>query len=234
MTPLDLCEPLFLFVCKLNRSKRKGGPSFEPAQLRAEVDRIMRGMVQKAASDREASKQFTVLKPILLAFVDGMAAQALPGRWQNIAPPGQTGDEYFFDQLEQTIADSSVPARQRLTVFYACLGLGYGQWRPEDETAQADRINKVAGYIQDFMDLEEKKKLCPPAYEHTDTRMLEPPLAQRLTSWGIILAGLLLIAFFANAALYREKTGGLHDIMTGLLGQENSAAEASPSGKTGN
>jgi len=57
---------------------------------------------------------------------------------------------------------------------------------------------------------------------------------QRLTSWGIILAGLLLIAFFANAALYREKTGGLHDIMTGLLGQENSAAEASPSGKTGN
>src|SRR5208282_1273285 len=102
MTLLDLCEPLFIFVCKINRSKRKGGPVFDPAQLRAEVDRIMRGMVQQSTTERDLPRRYNLLKPVLLAFVDGMAAQALPGKWQNMSGPGVGVEELFFKQLDET------------------------------------------------------------------------------------------------------------------------------------
>jgi type VI protein secretion system component VasF len=226
MTPLDLCEPLFLFVCKLNRSKRKGGPSFDPAQLRAEVDRILRTMVQRSTTERDLPKQFNLLKPALLAFVDGMAAQALSGKWQNMAAADQSGDDFFFKQLDVTLADTTPAARQRLAVFYTCLGLGFGEWKQDDARWLADKINQVAGHIQEFTDLDEKRKLCAVAYENIDERVLEPPLAQRLTSLGILLVGLLVIAFLANAMLYRQKTQGLNQIMNVVLGQDNS--------KTGN
>jgi type VI secretion system protein ImpK len=220
MTPLELCEPLFLFVCKINRSKRKGGPAFEAAQLRAEVDRILRTMVQQSTTERDLPKQFNQLKPMLLAFVDGMAAQALPGKWTNMSGPGQSGEEYFFKQLDEAMADSSPAAQQRLMVFYTCLGLGYGEWRngPDEARQLNDKINQVAGLLQDFMDLDERRKLCTSAYEHTDTRLLEPPLAQRLTSLGIVLVGLLVIAFVANAMLYRQKTRGLNEMMNSVIG----------------
>ena len=228
MTPLDLCEPLFLFVCKLNRSKRKGGPSFDPAQLRAEVDKILRGMIQRSTTERDLPKQFNLLKPALLAFVDGMAAQALPGKWQNMAAAEQSGDDFFFKQLDQTLADSTPAARQRLAVFYACLGLGFGEWKVDDARWLADKINQVAGHIQEFTDLDEKRKLCAAAYENIDTRVLEAPLGQRLTSLGVLMAGLLVIAFLANAMVYNQKTRDLNDMMKAVVDTTNSG------GKTGN
>jgi type VI secretion system protein ImpK len=231
MTPLDLCEPLFLFVCKVNRSKRKGGPTFEPQQLRAEVEKILRDMAKQAYADRDLTLQYNAMKPILLAFVDIMGEQALAGKWQNMTPGDQTtaGDDFFFGQLEATLPDSTPAARQRLAVFYTCLCLGAGAAR-HDARFLNDKINQVAGHIQEFMDLDEKKKLCVSAYQHTDERLLEPPLGQRLASLGIVLVGLLLIAFLANAMLYRQKMRGLNDILNSVLAHDAPSAQVAKSG----
>jgi type VI protein secretion system component VasF len=231
MTPLDLCEPLFLFVCKVNRSKRKGGPTFEPQQLRTEVEKILRDMAKQSYADRDLTLQYNALKPVLLAFVDLMAEQALPGRWQSLTPGDQAtaADDFFFAQLEATLPDASGPARQRLAVFYTCLCLGAGASR-HDARFLTEKIHQVTGHIQEFMDLDEKKKLCVTAYQNTDERCLEPPLAQRLTSLGILLVGLLLIAFLANAMLYRQKMHGLNDILNSVVAHNAPDAQAGKSG----
>src|ERR1700722_3123687 len=213
MTLLDLCEPLFLFACKVNRSKRKGGPGFEPPQLRAEVERILREMALAAYVDRDLQSQFTQVKPILIYFVDAIAEQAFPGRGQKMAKPDENPGEEFFVQLDKTLADNSRPALHRLTIFYTCLGLGFVGKYKDDSHGLTDKINQVAGRIQEFMELDEKKRLCSAAYEHTDERNLEPPVGRSLTGVGIVLAGLIVIVFFANAMLYRQRTLGLRNMV---------------------
>ena len=49
MTLLELCEPLFQYVCRLNRSARKGG-SYEPTRVRAEIDALFEEAKAKAAA----------------------------------------------------------------------------------------------------------------------------------------------------------------------------------------
>ena len=39
-TLLDLCEPLFQYICRLNRSARKGG-SYELAQVQSEIKALL-------------------------------------------------------------------------------------------------------------------------------------------------------------------------------------------------
>ena len=73
-----------------------------------------------------------------------------------------------------------------------------------------------------------QRKLCAAAYENIDTRVLEAPLGQRLTSLGVLMAGLLVIAFLANAMVYNQKTRDLNDMMKAVVDTTNSG------GKTGN
>ena len=47
MTLLQLCDPLFKYICFLNRSARKGAP-LEPAQVESEIEAILSDMHSKA------------------------------------------------------------------------------------------------------------------------------------------------------------------------------------------
>src|SRR3954451_8324201 len=57
MTPLDLCEPLFQYVCRVNRSARKN-IVYDIEQVRSEIRALLEDIRIKSASDRRLAAQF--------------------------------------------------------------------------------------------------------------------------------------------------------------------------------
>src|SRR5436305_733019 len=130
MTPLELSEPLFQYVCRVNRSARKGGIYAED-QVRAEVRAILADIQAKADADPASAAQFDPrrgkLLLVLMFFVDFMIRNSsLPfaGEWYDLAREENepNGDERFFQLMDESLADRSEPATQRLAVYYTCLG----------------------------------------------------------------------------------------------------------------
>ncbi|MFH0879121.1 MAG: DotU family type IV/VI secretion system protein, partial [Lentisphaerota bacterium] len=125
----ELCEPLFLYMCRLNRSARKGG-IFQHNRVRSEIGSFFKDMAKTASMDPRLSEQYRKIEVVLLFFVDSMVSEsALPfaEEWNQNRMAFErnelAGDEKFFDLLDETLADPSEQATERLAIFYTCLGL---------------------------------------------------------------------------------------------------------------
>jgi len=133
MTLLQLTEPLFQYVCRLNRIARRGAakPGFETTFVprtpegkaaaarganldyvvaRSEIKALFEDMMSKAAADMRLSQQARKMELPLIFFVDSMISDStLPfaAEWnQNrLAYERQelAGDEKFFDLLQETL-----------------------------------------------------------------------------------------------------------------------------------
>jgi type VI protein secretion system component VasF len=133
MTLLELTEPLFQYICCLNRiARRRGAPksgdttftqrtptvsagaakgaALDYVVVRSEVKALLEDMMSKAATDLRLSQQARKIELPLLFFVDSMISEsALPfaAQWnQNrLAYDRQelAGDEKFFDLLDETM-----------------------------------------------------------------------------------------------------------------------------------
>src|SRR5688572_2013569 len=132
MTLLELCEPLFQYVCRINRSARKGG-NHNMAVVREEVRQVFNDMHQKSLATPGLREQFERVRLPLVYFVDYMMRSSKLGEkvgWKSLAeeenPPIYTGDESFFDpELNQTMSERGDAADERLAVFYTAMGLGF-------------------------------------------------------------------------------------------------------------
>ncbi|MEE8576821.1 MAG: DotU family type IV/VI secretion system protein, partial [candidate division Zixibacteria bacterium] len=129
MMLLELCEPLFQYVCRLRRSARMGR-TIEMDEVRSDISEIFSKMKEDASSDMELLTQYEKVELPLIFFTDFMIKESnLPfaydwvelGRERNEL----AGDEKFFDLLDAELADPSDLAAQRLVIFYTCLGLGF-------------------------------------------------------------------------------------------------------------
>ena len=137
MTLLELCEPLFHYICRVNRSARKGG-NVSHGQIRAEIDSLFKEIHIKAAGDsgleNHLDKDKGKIELVLAFFVDFMVKESkLPfaDEWQELGASKfneLAGDEKFWDLLEETLADRSEVADERLAVYYTCIGLGFTGW----------------------------------------------------------------------------------------------------------
>src|SRR5213075_2865697 len=124
MTLLELTDPLFQYICRFNRSARKGG-HHDLHQVRQEVRAMLADMTAKARSQPGLSNQLEKIDIVLMFFVDFMiksSAISNAGEWQELAFDRKelAGDEKFFDLLEETLADRSEQASERLAIFYTC------------------------------------------------------------------------------------------------------------------
>ncbi len=107
MTLLELCEPLFQYICRLNRSSRKG-VRVELSQVHSDVASILADMKAKAGTDRSLVTQYDKIELVLLFFIDFMVKECAgpAGRqWQELALERKelAGDERFFDLLDETL-----------------------------------------------------------------------------------------------------------------------------------
>lgn len=210
----ELCEPLFLYICRLNRSGRKGGPSFDRSQVRNEIKAIVRAIGERC-QEAGLEAQFAKVRVVLLAFADFMIETSnlnFSNRWQRILHEENNhgGDEQFFTELDATLADPSPEANQRLAVFYSCLGLGFGGMYKDEPQTLNTYIARVASRLGDIMDPDENAKIAPEAYKFTNSTILQTPLAAPLVGATVAVVGLILLAFTVNGVLYYMRTSQLN------------------------
>lgn len=213
MTLLEVCEPWFQYICRLSRSARKGG-QFDATTVRGDLKSLMEEMKGRAASSGELAAQFEKVRLPLLFFADFMIKESdLPFArdWQELAREENehAGDEKFFDMLDETLADKSAQANERLAVFYTCIGLGFTGFYTGQPEYLRKAMTEMSSRIRDKIDLSESARICPEAYEHVNTANLIEPPGAKLVGIVIGFAGLVIVLFIANILLFQQSRSDL-------------------------
>ena len=214
MTLLELCEPICQYVCRLSRSGRKGAqPQF--SVVRSDIENIL-GEIRKAATDPYMAEQFAKVELPLIFFIDSILSESdlpLAAQWNENRLAAEkhelAGDEKFFDLLDETLADGSEAATERLTIFYTCIGLGFTGWYKGQTDHLQKKMTEIAARIRGYLKTETQDRICPEAYEHLDTRNLIEPPSQKLIGIAIALVGLILSLLMTNMYLYSQASTDL-------------------------
>lgn len=221
MTLAELCEPLFQYVCRLNRSARKG-VNPELAHVRAEVNDLLAQMRAKSAAVPALKAPYEKIEIVLVYFVDWVVRTsklAFAGSWSDLAlergKPG--GDEDFFDELDKTLKDPAPDAVDRLVIFYTCLGLGFSGWFAGQPDYLRKKQQEVFGRVRGLIDANPAERITPEAYERVNTADLVEPPGTKVVGLVIVLAGLAITIIAANAALYLQRTGELKETLLGIV-----------------
>ena len=198
MTLLEVTEPFFQYVCRLNRAGRKGG-AFDFVTVRADVESLLREMRAKCAADYKLDKQYEAIEWPLVFFVDFMISESklsCAREWDQHRMAFENnelaGDQKFFDFLDEALKDPSREAAEPLSVYYTCLGLGFeGYYFGQPELLRKKMI-EVSHRIRHLLEADPTSRVCPEAYNHVDSRdLIEPPVGR---VW------LMVVIFFVCAA----------------------------------
>lgn len=223
MTLVECCEPLFQYVCRLNRSARKG-VSPEMGQVRSEIKTALSECRTRATASR-LTEQYDKSEIILLYFTDFMVREsklAFAKQWQDLAQERgkMGGDEDFYDQLDETLKDPSEAATQRLGIFYTCLGLGFTGWYTGQPEFLKKKQLEISSRLRGLMDADRSSRICPESYENVNTSDLVQPPAKKLVGVGIVLVGLALTLLAGNVALYLDKQGRMKNALNALTDKQ--------------
>ena len=210
MTLPELCEPLFHYLCRLNRSARSGG-SCDFNTVRGEIAQLFERMKNASQQSQELTEQFERVKDALTFFVDSMIVEgrlSISEQWHKerlaYAFNELAGDEKFFDLLDETLADRSRAANERLVLFYTCIGLGFEGFYAGKPDYLKRKMREMSSRIKEHISTDGKGRTCPEAYEHLDTRNLIEPPATKLLGIIIAIVGLLIVLFITNIYMYRQ------------------------------
>jgi type IV/VI secretion system ImpK/VasF family protein len=212
MTLLELCEPLFQLVCRTNRSVRKN-VAVDAAGLRAEIKQLMKEMREKASRER-LTDQFEKIELALIYFMDSMILEnggALAKGWDAIQKERgkMVGDDQFWDLLDETLADTTEAATERLTVFYHCVGLGFtGAYNGQNDVLKR-YMSKMQARVRSAMDVDQSARLSPEAYEHVNTANLITPAGRSMVPIIIALVGTVLVMLAANVYFFKKSSSDL-------------------------
>ena len=228
----ELCEPLFQYVCLLNRSARKGA-AYQPAKVRAELKTLFAEMQAAARADGRLAKPYERIEPALLFFVDSMIREGrfpFAADWRDLALDyGLTdGDERFFDQLDEALGDTSREALEILPIFYTCLGLGFVGWYAEKPELIRKRMVEISAKMRGVTDAVHASRIVPEAYEHVNTANLIESPGRSLGAIGLVLIGLLAVLFAANMYLYKSSSKNLDEAVQRVIDAGGTAQPAAP------
>lgn len=211
MTLLRLCEPLFQYICKLNRSSRKGCV-LPLEKVRDDIQRLLEGIESQAAQTPALTESYQRIHLVLIFFVDFMIQESqlsFRSEWVPLANELKelAGYEKFFDLLDQDLADPTDGATERLLVYYTCLGLGFtGVYFDQPEHIQK-LMARMAVRLSRFLEADQSSRLCPQAYSCTDERDMTEPPGTKLLGIGIALIGLTVILIFTYFLARHWATG---------------------------
>ncbi len=230
MTLLEACEPLFQYICRLNRAGRKSA-SFEFASVRSEVLGLFEDIKSRVASDFKLAALFKAVELPLVFFVDSMIAESkLPcaKQWQKerlaYKRDELAGDEKFFDLLDETLRDTSDEASEKLTIYYTCMGLGFTGFYFSQPEFLRKKMQDISLRIRSYMESDSQARICPEAYDRTDTRDLVEPPTGRVWLMLVIFLICALTALGCNMYFFSKATGGLKDSLKVIL--ENDPGKA--------
>lgn len=248
MTLLELTDPIFQYVCRLNRVARKSGvpatgdtgfltkgaaaprgASLDYAVVRSEIKALFEDFMQKGSGDIRLSGQVKKVEMPLLFFVDSLIAEStlsFAAQWnQNRLAYERNelaGDEKFFDLLEETMKDPSEEASERLAVFYTCIGLGFvGVYFRQPEYLRKTMLT-IAPRIRHLVETDQTARICPETYEGVDTRDLVQPPSSKMVLVGILFLCFILAVLVSYVWMYRAASKNLSASLDQILKQEMS------------
>ena len=226
MTLVRLCDPLFKYVCFLNRSSRKGAP-VDATRAEAEVETILSEIRSRANSTPGLAEQYERVELPLIFFVDNVVCTGpspLSDNWQRLAYKKDrvTGDTDFCDELDAVLDEPETPAsNERLAVFYTCVGLGFVGDRLSDPALRQKRMAQMARRLRSFMELEDRARVTPQAYANTLRDNLVPPPVAPVWKLGVALLGLVVTLAVLNAYLYRQQSGELVKTLDSMQNEQS-------------
>lgn len=227
MTLLELCDPLFQYICRLNRAGRKGG-HVEFTTVRSEILGLFEELKSLSSNDFKLSSQFKIVELPLIFFVDSLIAESkLPcaREWNKdrlaFKRDELAGDEKFFDILDATLKDTSDEATERLAVYYTCIGLGFSGFYFSQPEYLRKKMHDISLRIRGYMESDSQARICPESYEHTDTRDLIEQPAGRV--WFMLVVFLISAstALACNMYLFSRAAGSLKESLRVILEQES-------------
>jgi len=216
MTLEELTEPLFQYICKINRSLRRGAVP-EQNNVHADLLAIFDDMRAKAQQTPGMMAQFAEdkLELPLMYFADSMINNStLPYAtlWRRLAEERYRklkGEEDFWEILDATMKDRSREADERLRVFYTCLGLGFtGVF--VDTPDHIKRIMKdLAARLRVNRDSGSGGRIVPEAYENVIKKPLELRADRTILVVCLAIVGMVAVLFLTNMFLYSNAVSNL-------------------------
>ncbi len=237
---LDLCEPLFQAICRLNRMGRKGSSS-DYSVARSEIESIFEKMGSAAKRDPSLGEQYRQVEMPLIFFVDSMISEStLPfaPEWnrRRIAYTRNelAGDEKFFDLLDEALKDTRGGVDERLAIFYTCLGLGFTGWYAGQPEYLRKKMLEITPRVRAFVDADESALITPDAYEHTNSANLPIPVSASLVPLVIVVAGAFILVEMVNFFTFRSLSSELATALDSIVARApaNAKAAADPTGAT--
>ena len=227
MTLLELCEPLFQYICRLNRLARSSS-TLEMDHVRNDIKKIFEAMKAEALNNAALTTQYEKIELPLLFFVDFTIKESkltFAYDWYELGRERNelAGDEKFFDLLDENLEDTSDAATERLVIFYTCLGLGFtGVYAGQQESIQR-LMSKISARISGMIDADEKSYICPEAYENVDARDFVEPPSTKLVGIGITLIGLIVVWSIAYFCLLKWTLDDVSNSLETIIDYEKSA-----------
>lgn len=231
MNLLELTDPLFQYVCRLNRVARKAA-TIDYRTARAEMVELFEEMGEKSKADHRLAQQYEKIEPALVYFVDSIVSEShlsFAPEWNanRLAFERQelAGDQVFFILLDETLQERGDDAAERLTVFYTCLGLGFSGWLIGQPEMLRQKMTEIAPRIRAFIESDDAKRICPAAYDHVNTANLPLPVGTRLIGIAIVFFGLILVVVTANIYLFRTSSADLYRALEEIAKRDAPAAQ---------
>lgn len=220
MTLLEVCEPLFQYICRLNRSSRKSVP-MDPDRTRGEIEALLSDIRSAAGAEPGVGALYEQVELPLIFFVDYMIKESdlsFAGVWEEMAKQrGElAGDEKFFDLLEGALEDRSTSS-DVLAVYYTCMGMGFAGWYAGQPEYLRAKMQQLSARIRDHAETDEAARICPEAYEHVDTSDLVQPPGRSLVGIAILLIGTVLVLFATNVWMYRAFSKDLNSALNEII-----------------
>jgi len=230
MNLLEIHEPVFQYVCKLNRMG-KSATGISEATVRADVLGMLQEIQQKSGGDARFASQVKLLELPVVFFVDSMIAESeLPfaASWNQHRLAYDrlnelTGDEKFFDLLEQTLQDPGPEASERLAVYYVCLGLGFtGVYFGQPEQLRRYAVQMLPR-IKELVETDQTARICKDAYENVDSRDLTEPPSRKMQWIAVLFVFFTLSALTTYYWMFRDASEDLRSSLNQIYSTEHVA-----------
>lgn len=211
MTLLELCDPLFKYICFLNRSARKG-MHIDAGQVDSDLEGILSDMKAKASANGLGDQYEKIEYPLIFFADNVIAGSSYPfaDSYERLAyKPSRdrvTGDTDFCDELDLLLESSDgASASSRLAVFYTCLGLGFTGDRLGDSELRKQKMTAITRKIRAFTDAGDRGKLTPQAYEYTLLDDLIPPPVGPVWTVAVGMIMLMIVLVVVAGFVYKTK-----------------------------
>lgn len=232
MRLLETCEPLFQYICKLNR-KARSAENPPVATVRADLVGLLQEIQQSGRSDAGLAKQLKEIELPLVFFVDSIIADEsdlqFKAEWNQHRLAYEmfnelTGDEKFYKLLDQTLQDPGAEASERLLVYYVCLGLGFKGMYFDQPDQLRGYMMRILPRIREWVEIDPTARICKETYGNVDTRDLTEPPSRKMQLIGVLFAFFTLSALATYYWMFKAASEDLSSSLNQINSSDHSAA----------